>query len=234
MSIHLVPTHPSPNIFQLTFSILKTVCWFLQYTILILHKIFTVVSQWQCTSYPPFCIYDGIYVPRSLYTHLEYHDTAHNILLIQMCDELTDSDNCLCFLISSPLDISNIILILLLVLVDLRVHMYSVQSAMNLQILSRAWSACLRSLKGLLLDLHLICAEYLVNSLHIIVPAALPVSVVLVSRNFLVTLLLCFLRNVMTSDASSSLLVHGGSRMGSFLILYSLGRFCTLALDQYH
>ncbi len=28
MSIHLVPTHPSQNIFQLTFSILKTVCWF--------------------------------------------------------------------------------------------------------------------------------------------------------------------------------------------------------------
>jgi hypothetical protein len=30
----------------------------------------------------------GTYVPRSLYTHLEYNDTAHDTLLTQMCDKL--------------------------------------------------------------------------------------------------------------------------------------------------
>ncbi len=38
---------------------------------------FTVESQWQHTSYPPFCT-DCTYLPCSPYTHLEYRDTAHN------------------------------------------------------------------------------------------------------------------------------------------------------------
>ncbi len=53
-----------------------------------------------------------------------------------------------CFLVSSPLDISNFTFALPLVLVDLPVHMYSVQSARYLQISSSAWSACLRSLRA--------------------------------------------------------------------------------------
>ncbi len=53
-----------------------------------------------------------------------------------------------CFLVSSPLEISNIIPALLLVLVDLCVHTNSVQSARNSRISSRAWPACLRSLRA--------------------------------------------------------------------------------------
>ncbi len=61
--------------------------------------------------------------------------------------------------------------------------------------------------QGLLLDLYLVCFEHLVNSLHVIAPAALPVPVVLVPCNFLVLLLLCILWQAKTPDASSSLLV---------------------------
>jgi hypothetical protein len=50
-----------------------------------------------------------------------------------------------------------------------------------------------------LLDLH-ICSKQLINSLHIIVPAALPVLIVLVSCNFLVLLLLCILQLVAMPD----------------------------------
>ncbi len=49
--------------------------------------------------------------------------------------------------------------------------------------------------------------------LHVIAPAALPVSVALFSRNFHVILLLCFLWCLTVSDANSSLLVHGSSRI---------------------
>jgi hypothetical protein len=35
-----------------------------------------------------FCTYNHTYVPCSLYTHLEYNDTAHDTLLTQMCEEL--------------------------------------------------------------------------------------------------------------------------------------------------
>jgi hypothetical protein len=76
--IHLVPTHPSSNIIQLRLSILKTIHWLLKYYILILNKIFTVVSQWQRTSYLPFHTYNGTYVPYFLYTNPEYHDAAHD------------------------------------------------------------------------------------------------------------------------------------------------------------
>jgi hypothetical protein len=64
------------------------------------------------------------------------------------------------------------------------------------------------SFQSLLLDLHLVCSEHLVNSLHVIVPAALPVPVAFVSCEFLVLLLLCILWHVTTPDASSSLMVE--------------------------
>ncbi len=64
------------------------------------------------------------------------------------------------------------------------------------------------SLQSLLLDLHLVCSKHLVNSLQVIVPAALPVPVVLVSCNLLVLLLLCILWCATTPDASSSLLAE--------------------------
>jgi hypothetical protein len=70
------------------------------------------------------------------------------------------------------------------------------------------------SFQGLLLDLHLVPSERLVNSLHVIVaPAALPVPVALVPCNFLVLLLLDILWHVTMPDTSSSLLVHHCSRI---------------------
>ncbi len=110
---------------------------------------FSVMCQRQCTYYLPSCTYYGTYVPCSPYTYPEYHDTAHSTLLTQMCDKLTDSDNQpTCFLVSSPLDVSDYTFALPLVLVDLWVHMYSVRSARYLHISSSAWSACLRRLRA--------------------------------------------------------------------------------------
>ncbi len=71
-SIHLWPTHPSPNIIQVTFSILKTVCWLCYLNISILNKILFFVSQWQRVHSPPPHTYYGTYVPCSPYTHPEY------------------------------------------------------------------------------------------------------------------------------------------------------------------
>jgi hypothetical protein len=65
---------------------------------LILNKIFSVVSQRQDTHYLPSPTYYGTYIPCSPYTHPVYHDTAHDTLLTQMCDQLTNSDNPLAFL----------------------------------------------------------------------------------------------------------------------------------------
>jgi hypothetical protein len=62
--------------------------------------------------------------------------------------------------------------------------------------------------QGLLLDLHLVFSKHLVNNLHVIAPAALPVPVVLVPCNFLVLLCLCILWHVTMPDASSSLLLE--------------------------
>ncbi len=56
------------------------------------------MSQWQHTSYSLFWTYNGTYVPCSPYTHPEYCDTAQYTHITQMCDKLTDSDNCLAFL----------------------------------------------------------------------------------------------------------------------------------------
>ncbi len=86
--IQLGPSHPSPNILQLTSSILKSV-----------HCISKTIFQY-LTKYSLLCLNGSIqanhrfahttstYVPCSLYTHLEYNDTAPNALLTQMCDEL--------------------------------------------------------------------------------------------------------------------------------------------------
>ncbi len=73
--------------------------------------------------------------------------------------------------------------------------------------------------QGLMLDLHFIHTKCLLNSLHIIVPAALPVLLALVSSNFLVLLLWRFLLCVTMPDTSSSLLVHGSSRIKDWFFL---------------
>ncbi len=122
-----------------------------------------VVSQWQRASYPPFCTCNCTYIPCSPYTHLEYHDTAHNTLLTRMCDKITDSDNCLAFLSVHHWTFSLITFTLCLVWVDLLVHTYSVQSAMNLWISSRAWSAYLRSLRASR-DFRLISTSFMPNT----------------------------------------------------------------------
>ncbi len=72
------------------------------------------------------------------------------------------------------------------------------------------------SFQGLLLDLHLVCSKHLVNSLHAIMPAALPVPIALVCCNFLVLLLLCILWSATMIDASSSLLLE---LFGSLLLV---------------
>ncbi len=88
VSIQLGLSHPSPNILQLTSSILKSVCC-------ISKTIF-----WYLTKYALLCLNGSIqanrrfthttstYVTCSLYTHLECNDTAHKTLLTWMCDKL--------------------------------------------------------------------------------------------------------------------------------------------------
>ncbi len=69
----------------------------------------------------------------------------------------------------------------------------------------------------LLLDLHLVCSKQLVNSLHVIVPAALLVPVALAPCNFLVLLRLCILCwHATTPHTRSSLLVE---LFGSLLLV---------------
>jgi hypothetical protein len=72
------------------------------------------------------------------------------------------------------------------------------------------------SFQHLLLDLHLVGSKQSINSLYVIAPAALPVSVALVSCNLLVLLLLCIFWHVTTPDPSSSLLVE---LFGSLLLV---------------
>ncbi len=74
--------------------------------------------------------------------------TAHDTLLTQMYDKLNWLRQPSCFIVRSPLDISNFTFVLPLVLVDPRVHTYSVWSARYLQISLSAWSACLRCLRA--------------------------------------------------------------------------------------
>jgi hypothetical protein len=75
------------------------------------------------------------------------------------------------------------------------------------------------SFQHLLLDLHLVCSKQLINSLHIIVPAVLPVPVALVVINFLAILLLGFLCHVKTPDAFKLILFDllGSLRSGKCL-----------------
>jgi hypothetical protein len=72
------------------------------------------------------------------------------------------------------------------------------------------------SFQSLLLDLHLVRSKLLVNSLHINVPAELPVSVALVSCNFFVLLLPDIIWSVAMPDTSSRPLVE---LFGSFLLV---------------
>ncbi len=72
--VHTLMTNTtSPNIIQLMFSILKTICWFCSWNILILNEIFFFVSQQQhghSLLSPKYC---GAYLPCSRYTHPQYH-----------------------------------------------------------------------------------------------------------------------------------------------------------------
>ncbi len=60
----------------------------------------------------------------------------------------------------------------------------------------------------LLLDIRLVHSKELINSLHVIAPAVLPVPVALVSCNFLVLLLLCIPWPAAMPSTNSSPLVH--------------------------
>ncbi len=182
------------------------------------------MSQQQHTSYPPFCTYNCTYIPCSPYTHLEYHDTAHNTLLTQMCDKLTDSDNCLACLSVHHSTFPIINFALHLVLVDLLVHTYSMQSAINLQILSRAWSACLRSLRASR-DFHLISTSFAPNTWLTASTSLCLLPYQFLLRWFLATFLCCcFCAFFGVSQCKMPVLaswcmVAPGSWMGSFLIL---------------
>jgi hypothetical protein len=88
VSIQLGLSHPSPNIRQLTSSMLKSVrctskilfqC-LTKYSLLCLNGSIQATRRFENTT--------GTYVPRSSYTHLEDNDTACNSLLTWMCDKL--------------------------------------------------------------------------------------------------------------------------------------------------
>ncbi len=143
-----------------------------------------------------------------------------------------------CFLVSSPLDISNFSFTLPLVLVDLQVHLYSVRSARYLWILSSAWSVCLRSLSASR-DFCLISTSFAPNTW-----LKASTSLCLLPCQFLLHLFLatflccCFCASFGVPRCQIPVLacwciVAPGSRIGLFLISYSLGRFCMLTLDQY-
>ncbi len=140
-----------------------------------------------------------------------------------------------CFLVSSPLEISNFTFALPLVLVDL----YSVQSARYLWFLSSAWSACLRSLRASR-DFCLTSTLFAPNtwlttskSLHL-----LPCQFLLCL--FLATFLCCcFCAFFGVPQCQIPVPAYWrieapGSRIGFFLISYSLGRFHMLTVDWYH
>jgi hypothetical protein len=143
--------------------------------------------------------------------------TAHDTIVTQMCDAL---NNWLrqpsSFLVSSPLDISNFSFALFL----------GISEPSGSHVLGRIVEAftnfveCMISLpkkpesfQRLLLDLHLVCSKQVINSLHIMSLAVLPVTVALVFCNFLVLLLLCILWCVRMPDTSSSPLVHHYTRI---------------------
>jgi hypothetical protein len=88
VSIQLGLSYPSPNILQLTSSILESVhCiskaifqYLTKFSLLCLNS---SIQANRCCAYTT-----GTYVPCSSYTHLEYHDMAHNTFLTWMCDKL--------------------------------------------------------------------------------------------------------------------------------------------------
>ncbi len=109
----------------------------------LLDKLLPGMSQWQCTHYLPSHTYYGTYVPCSPYTHPEYcaymsrHPPYSDLWQTNWLRQPSS------FLVSSPLDISNFTFTLSLVLVDLRIHTYSVQLPRYLRISSSAWLVCL-------------------------------------------------------------------------------------------
>jgi hypothetical protein len=123
-----------------------------------------------------------------------------------MCDAL---NNCLrqpsCFLVSSPLDISNFSFALFLVISGplgshvvgkiIKVFANFVEGMISLPEKPEIF-------QRLLLDLHLICSKQLINSLNIMLPAAFSVHIAFTFSNFLAILLLGFLHHVTMPDAS--------------------------------
>ncbi len=143
---------------------------------------------------------------------------AHDTLFTQIGDAL---NNWLrqpsCFLVSSPLHISNFSFALFLGISEpsgphilgkfVKVFANFIKGMISLPVKPECF-------QHLLLDLHLICSdEQLIKSLHVIATAVLPVLVALVSCNFPVLLLLCTLWRVTMPDTSSSLLLHHCTRI---------------------
>ncbi len=147
--------------------------------------------------------------------------TAHDTLLTQMYDKRNWLRQLSCLIVSSPLDISDITFTLF----------RSICGATGSHVLGKIvkvltnFVKCVISLpekpesfQHLLLDLHLIRSKQLVNSLHVIVPVALPVLVALVSCAFFVLLFLCILWHVATPNTSASLLVHHCTRIQDWFL----------------
>jgi hypothetical protein len=88
MSIQLGPSHPSPNISQLTPSILKSIDCISKVIFRYLTKYLLLCLNGSIQANCCFAHTTSTYVPRSLYTHLDYNDTAHNTLFTWMCDKL--------------------------------------------------------------------------------------------------------------------------------------------------
>ncbi len=162
--------------------------------------------------------------------------TAHNILLTQMYDKINWLRQPSWFIVSSPLDISDITSALFL---GISGPSGSHVLGKIVKILTNFFK-CVTSLpekpetfQHLLLDLHLIRSKQLVNSLHVIAPVALPVLVALVSCAFLVLLFLCILWHVTIPDTSSSLLVHHCTRIQDWFFFWSLTAWVGFACWQW-
>ncbi len=183
--------------------------------------------------------------PTMVLTYLVLHThilstilTAHDTLLTQIYDKSTYSDNCLVFLSVrhwkfpvSPLHSS-------LVLMDLQIHTSLVRSSKYLETLSSAWSACLRSLRAssvfCLISTLFAPNNWLTASTSL---RLLPCQFFL--HLFLVPFLYCCfcvffaVSRCQIPVPARWCIITPGSRNGFFLILYSLGRFHMLTVDQY-
>jgi hypothetical protein len=78
LSIQLGASHPSPNIPQLTSSILKSVRCISKIIFRYLTKYSLLCLNGSIQANNRFAHTTATYVPGSLYTHLEYIDMAHN------------------------------------------------------------------------------------------------------------------------------------------------------------